>query len=227
MKLSIPIVCPACGNEFDLDVSSGNLPNYSKCPKCDARPYNMWPLGNIVTLLLIERAKRELAKDDISLAILLSAIAVEGEMAYLFFKWKGIDAGKLAADQRPLDRQQWEQEWANMRSIGKRMDELCRFLTIKPFDEFAVCKKEILDAAMTGFESSASYKDFFQENLFGKRNDIAHYAKVDFQRVDGERSLSLATALLGLLRAMDSKRIQAMDVAHRKAQGSPANILHQ
>ncbi|MFZ0808210.1 MAG: hypothetical protein WAN03_18605 [Candidatus Sulfotelmatobacter sp.] len=43
----------------------------------------------------MERAKQELEAGDVTLAILLSSMAVEGETAFLFFKWKGIDAMKL------------------------------------------------------------------------------------------------------------------------------------
>ena len=100
MKSSLPIVCRACSERFALEISGSNLPKYSRCPKCGAQGYNFWPLGNIVTLLLMERAKQELANGDVTIAVVLSAIAVEGEMAFLFFKWKGIDSGKLLADQR-------------------------------------------------------------------------------------------------------------------------------
>ncbi len=127
-------------------------------------------------------------------------------MAYLFFKWKGIDAKKLASDQTAQDKQQWEQEWANMRSIGRRRDDLSRFLTTKPFDEFARLNKKLLEPALTGYNPAASIKDFAQEQFFDKRNDIAHYGKVDFQEADGKQSLSLATAFLSLLHAKDVTR---------------------
>jgi hypothetical protein len=93
-----------------------------------------------------------------------------------------------------------------MRSIGRRLDELSRLLTSKPFDEFARLNKDLLKPALAGYNPAASIKDFFQEHFFDKRNDIAHYGKIDFQEEDGIRSLSLATASLNLLHAMDVKR---------------------
>ena len=127
-------------------------------------------------------------------------------MAYLFFKWRGIDSGKVLANQTVEDREQWETEWANMRSIGKRLCELSRFLTNKPFDEFAELNKKLLEPALTGYNPASSIKDFVKEQLFDKRNDIAHYGKIDFQEADGKQSLSLATVLIDLLHAMDMKR---------------------
>lgn len=152
------------------------------------------------------RAKHELQHNDATISTLLSAVAVEAEMAYLFSKWKGINSGKVPADQTSEDRKAWEGEWANMRLIGKRLDELSRLLTSKPFDEFAHLKVGLLGPALTGWNPCTSIKDFFQEQLFDKRNDIAHYGKIDFQVEDGKRSLTLATALLKLLNAMDVKR---------------------
>jgi hypothetical protein len=124
----------------------------------------------------------------------------------LFSKWKAIDSGKVPADQTPEDKKAWEDEWANMRSIGRRLEELSRLLTSKPFDEFARLKKDLLKPTLAGYNHAASIKDFLQEHFFDKRNDIAHYGKIDFQEEDGTRSLSLATALLELLHAMDLAR---------------------
>jgi hypothetical protein len=166
----------------------------------------MWPLGNVATKLLMERAKQEFANDDMTISMLLSAVAVETEMAHLFFKWRGIDSGKVLANQTAADKAQWENDWANMRSIGKRLDELSRLLIGKPFDEFARSNKKLLESALTGYKPAKSIKGYLQEQFFDKRNDIAHYGKVDFQEADGEQSLSLATALLNLLHAMDAKR---------------------
>src|SRR5258708_11745293 len=143
-------------------------------------------------------------------------------MAYLFLKGKAIGSQKLPADQTPEDKEQWEDEWANMRSVSKRLDELCRFVTNKPFDEFARLNKDCLVSALMGYSPGASIKDFVQEQFFDRRNDIVHYGKIDFQEADGKQSLLLATALLNLLHAMDLKRIHALEEAHRKAREEQA-----
>jgi hypothetical protein len=88
MKVPLSIICRDCGEKFALDVLGSDLPEYTKCPKCGALRRNLWPLGNAVTILLMERAKQELAVGDVTIAILLSSMAVEGEMAFLFFKWR-------------------------------------------------------------------------------------------------------------------------------------------
>ncbi|MFZ0816690.1 MAG: hypothetical protein WAM78_14290 [Candidatus Sulfotelmatobacter sp.] len=203
MKSLITVPC-ACGKQIPLEINGSQLPEYANCPDCCAPIYLIEPLGNIVTMLLMVRAKQELTHHDITISTLLSAVAVEAEMAYL--EWKAIESQKLPAEQTPEDRRRWENEWANMRSIGKRLDELSRFLTTKPFDEFARQNGVLLKSAMIGHNPGTSIKDFLQEQLFDRRNDIAHYGKIDFQEEDGIQSMSLATALLNLLHAMDMKR---------------------
>lgn len=205
MKSSMTIPCH-CGKQIPLEISGSRLPDYAKCPDCGASIYLIEPLGNIVTMLLMERAKQELVHNDTTVSILLSAVAVEAEMAYLFLKWKAIDSRKPPSGQTQEDRNHWENEWANMRSIGRRLDELSRHLTSKPFDEFTCLNKKLLKPGLTGYNPAASIKDYLQEHFFDKRNDIAHYGKIDFQEEDGQRSMSLATALLKLLHAMDVTR---------------------
>lgn len=214
MKAPISIPC-SCGKQINLQISGSNLPEYAYCPKCKALIYLIAPLGNIVTGLMMERAKQELANNDTTIAILLSAIAVEGEMAYLFFKWNGIDSEMFPVSQ--TDKDKWETDWDDMRSIGKRLDELSRLLTSTDFDKFALQNKTSLFPALGGFDTATSVKKFFQKQLFDRRNRIAHYGDIDFEKLEGEQCFSLALALLGLLRTMDKERIKKMDDAHKKA----------
>jgi hypothetical protein len=191
------------------------LPKYAHCSACKASIWLVAPLGNIVTGLTMERAKQELANEDVTVAILLSAMAVEGEMAYLFFKWKGIDFGEFPIIQN--DKDNWETEWADMRSIGKRLDEVSKLLTTVDFDKFAMQNRSLLLPALLGFDPATSFKKFFQEYLFERRNRIAHYSEIDFERPEGEQCFSLALTLIDLLHKMDNVRIKKMEDDHRKA----------
>lgn len=166
-----------------------------------------------MTSLLMHRAQQELGNKDVTLAIILSAVAVEGQMAYLFFKWRKVDSFTFDI------AEQWEKDWAEMRSIGKRMDELSKFLTGISFDSFAQQKKSLLKSALDDghYDPATSFRDFFQEQFFERRNKIVHYGEIDFQESDGLLSLTLASSLIGLLNAMDQRRIAQMDEKHQKA----------
>lgn len=221
MNSSITIPC-ACGKQINLEISGSGLPEYARCAACKASIYLVAPLGNIVTGLMMERAKQELANGDTTIAILLSAMAVEGEMAYLFFKWKGVDLIPSGISPNKAEQDKWEYDWAGMRSIGKRLDELSRFLTDRNFDAFALQNKSLLATALSTHDPATSLKEFFQEQFFEKRNRIAHYSMIDFPKSDGERCFSLALSLLRLLNAMDKQR---MDEAHKAViEPGPANI---
>lgn len=212
MKNTLPVACAACGLQFRQDITGSQLPEYADCPKCHQRMFNVAPLGNFVTSLLIHRANQELQKKDVTLTIVLSTVAVEGQMAYLFFKWKKVDSFTVSTET------QWESDWANMRSIGKRMDELSKFLTGISFDTFAQQKKASLEPALTEalYDPATWLRDFFQEQFFEKRNRVMHYGEIDFQGRDGKLCLLLASCLIRLLDMMDEVRIARMDERYKK-----------
>jgi len=134
-------------------------------------------------------------------------------MAYLFFKWKKVDSFTFDI------AKQWEKDWTEMRSIAKRMDELSKFLTGISFDSFAQKKKVLLQSALDDghYDPATSFRDFFQEQFFERRNMIVHYGEIDFQESDGKLSHTLASSLISLLDAMDRQRIAEMDIKHKKA----------
>lgn len=138
-------------------------------------------------------------------------------MAYLFFKWKGIDSEKLPSNRTQEDQNQWEIEWSEMRSMGNRLEKLSELLTSKNFDAFVIQNKKLLLSALVSYDPAASFKAFFQEQLFERRNRIIHYGEVDFGKSEGEQCFGLASALIGLLTAMDRERIRRMDEEHRRA----------
>jgi hypothetical protein len=115
MKSSITIPC-SCGSQIPLDIRGSVLPDSAKCGACGATIYLMAPLGNVVTMLLMERAKWELKNKDITMAILLSAMAVEAQISWVFFKWREIDDGLLPHEQTQAHRERWEGEWTDMRN---------------------------------------------------------------------------------------------------------------
>jgi hypothetical protein len=165
----------------------------------------------------MHRAQQELENKDVTLAVILSAAAVEGQMAYLFFKWKKVDSFVFKIEK------QWENVWTEMRSIANRLNKLSEFLTGISFDSFAQKKKALLQSALDAghYDSATSFRDFFQEQFFERRNKIVHYGEIDFQQSDGNLSLTLASSLISLLNAMDQQRIAQMDEKHKKALQSP------
>ena len=217
MISSITIPCQSCGKPINLQVVGSQLPERADCFACKTSIYLVEPLGNVPAMLIMERAKWELNNQDITMAVLLSAMAVEAQMSWLFFKWRGIDDGLLPHEQTQVHKEKWEKEWTDMRTVSKRSDELSRLLTGEEFDRFAQQNMGWLKPHLDKFDSATSVKDFFQSRLFEKRNEVVHYGNIDFEEGDGQSCVSLASALLRVLKAMDTERIKKMDEDHKKS----------
>jgi hypothetical protein len=215
MKVPLPVTCPACNNKFVLDVRGSDLPEYTNCPKCGAQSRNLWPLGNAVTILLMERAKQELADGDVTIAILLSPMAVEGELAFLFFKWKNIDAKKYPHAVTEADQKEWDDAWKGFSSFRTQLDAVSKLLTYEAFDKFALENKAWLLPKLDRFDPATGIKQHFQNHFYRTRTRVVHYAEVDFQKPDGERCFSLAWVLLKLFHAMDRKACELLDDGQR------------
>lgn len=210
MKTPITIPCQSCGEPINLEVVGSQLPERADCSACEASINLIAPLGNIPTMLIMERAKWELKNKDVTMSILLCAMAVEAQMSWLFFKWKALGGGLLLNGVTRVHREKWEAEWTEMRTVSKRSDELSRLLTGADFDQFAKENMAWLGPHLKGFDPATSVKTFFQRQIFEKRNQIVHYGNIDFEEADGSSCVSLAAALLGLLQAMDNVRFKKM-----------------
>jgi hypothetical protein len=185
--------------------------------------YGVLPLGNFVSQLIIGRAWEEIGKGDSTLAIVLSAMSVECEMSWLFFKWKEVDVMPIRTPCIPAEREMWEHEWEEIRTIWKRLHELSLFMTGTDFDRFVSQKESVLfESIRHDYDPQNNYmspKKFFQEQLFDKRNRIVHSGYIDFKQEEGEMCFALASALLQILRAMNVFRIKRMDEEHDKVPG--------
>jgi hypothetical protein len=152
VKFSIPITCDDCG-EFLVDVNGTQLPK-------DA-------LGNIVGMAIMHRAATELAGGDSTLTIVLGAMAVESQLAYLFMKWNGVDL-TLQRNPTDADEEEWEERWRDIRSVAARFDKVSSLLTGKSFDSFLSANGDLLKSVRTQYQCSGETlaKDFFRERAF-------------------------------------------------------------
>src|SRR5215472_10851513 len=90
MKFSFPVSCN-CGETFSVYVNGNHSPKDAQCPKCRTTIGLVDPLGNLVRMAIMNRANAEFQDGDWTITIVLSAMAVECEMAYLFMKWNRVE----------------------------------------------------------------------------------------------------------------------------------------
>src|SRR5690242_8119397 len=119
MKYAFPVPCQQCGETFLVNVNGEEVPNYAHCPACETSIYLIAPLGNVLGMAILGRASSEFSGEDWTLTIVLSAMAIECQLAWLFTKWNRIMLG-LQRTPTDADEQAWENEWRDIRSIAKR-----------------------------------------------------------------------------------------------------------
>jgi hypothetical protein len=112
----------------------------------------------------------------------LSAMAVECELAYFYIKWKAFDFA-LANNTSFLDpakKEEYAEEWRSLRNISRRFDETSQLLTGKNLDSFLLDNSALVKAVENEYPTSknfTSWKEFFRQELFDRRNKLFTVAK--------------------------------------------------
>lgn len=212
MKFSIPVSCPRCGNPITVEaVGAQELPD-AKCTACGAVLYSAD--SSTVSMRVLHRAQQEVESGDFTLSIVLSAMAVECEIARLFFKWKrmDLDMADTSRDVRVTEEQEqeWENEFRRWYAVKQKLDNFSKLMTGIDFDAF-VSGDATLTRLFVGIQAasnSTSPTKVFVEQLFGRRNKILHSGKVDYSRQDAAECLEHARNLLTIINAMDRARYE-------------------
>jgi len=209
MKSPVPITCQ-CGHHFSVEAIGAEPLKDTECPKCLMPIWLPQGLADFVSIRIMNRAYAELENKDFTLAIVLSAMAVEAELARQYIKWRGIDFG-LTAVHEPLNAkdEEWAEEWRGFQTVKKRLDKVSLLLTNQTFDSFIVNNDDLskaIEISHPEFKNCVSARDFFWQELFDKRNRILHRSKIDFQEQDGKTCFALAKSMFHAKTVMDKYR---------------------
>jgi len=165
----------------------------------------------------MNRAGNELQQKDFTLTIVLSAMAVECDLAYFYVKWRALDFAM--ANNTPFSdvakKEECAEEWRNFRYISRRFDEVSLLLTGKNLDSFLLDNGALVKTVENEYPASktfTSWKEFFRRELFDRRNKIVHRGEIDFQEAEGQMCFALAATLSQIIKSMDLHRIKAMDL---------------
>jgi hypothetical protein len=206
MKFSMLVPCGKCGNQMTVEATGEECYPDAQCNVCGTATW-VTDDGRISRRAFC-RAEVELVREDWSVAIILGAMSVECELAYLYSKWKSIEANLLPNEVTLSQTDLWEKEFRELNNIGRRIDAVSNMLTGVTFDAFMGGEPQVASAIHSDFPqlSSRSPKEFFVEELFWKRNKILHSGKVQFGRVEAELSVRVAVTLLQALDAMNRQK---------------------
>jgi hypothetical protein len=155
---------------------------------------------------LLYRSKAELEDGDYSLSIVIATIAVESYLTRLFLKLKGMEnyATTFELPNKSMEAQ-WEKEYPRSGGFLKPSNFVAKRFTGLTFDQFVMSNNIIAAHAFLGLPNTNEVPPsrYFQDELFNRRNRIAHWGYVNSTRQEAERSHQIAVAIITILREMD------------------------
>jgi hypothetical protein len=160
----------------------------------------------------LHRSKAELEGGDYSLSIVIGTIAVESFLTRLFLKLKGMDSYATTFSlPTPVQEEAWEREYPRSGGFTGPADFVSNATTGMTFDEF-VAKNRVAAKIMVGFPDAANLSptQYFQVELFKRRNRIAHWGYVNSTEVEAQLCHTLAVAIISILREMDRSTYGAL-----------------
>lgn len=209
MKSFFPIKCQ-CGHEHTLETVGTEPFKDTTCPSCGSAMiivddgFASWRIYN--------KARQFLMSGDYTLSTVLGAVAVESELARVYIKWRSIETG-LPYEITDADRENFEDELRKCFKIVDRLDMVSEYLTKLKFNEFVQADADVSDFVLKAHPESAtnpSLKKFFEEELFWRRNAIAHAGKIDSTKQQGEKCFNAANTMFKILATMDAAKLKTI-----------------
>jgi hypothetical protein len=201
----------ACGHIHSFSAYGDNCWTAAVCPKCGSAAGLIDPLSVSVTAeRLLYRSKAELEGGDYSLSIVIATMAVESFLTRLFLKLKGIDSYATTFNPPiPTQQEAWEHEYPRGGFIAPA-DFVSKKITGLTFDGF-VAQNNLATNIMAGLPDSGnlSARKYFQDELFRRRNRIAHWGYVNSTKAEAQLCHTLAVAIVSILREMDKSKYGA------------------
>ena len=179
------------------------------CERCGKWAHLMNPLSVSVTAeRLLYRSKAELGSGDYSLAVVIAVMAVESFLTRIFLKLKGAD-NYLSTFDLPTAAQEsdWEKEYPRSGGFSSPIGFVSQRLVGTTFDQF-VAGNATATAIFSGLSNltHATPTQYFQSELFNRRNRIVHWGYVNSNHDEAELCHGIAVALVSILREMDRSK---------------------
>jgi hypothetical protein len=196
-----------CGGEIVFSATGTADFEPANCSACDEPAALFDPLSVSVTAeRLLYRSKAELELGDFSLSVVIATMAVESYLTRLFLKFKDMEnyATTSQVPNKALE-DEWESEYPRSGGFLKPSDFVSNKLTDKTFDQFAMSNNIVAAHAFLGLPNpnGAPPSRYFQDELFKRRNRIAHWGDVNTSKEEAEHCYQIAVAIVTILREMD------------------------
>jgi hypothetical protein len=206
MKLRIMLPCQFCDERRRVNVELMTAWWEWSCPACGEA--NAMLTSETLTLgwRILEKARGEyIDSRDNSMTIVLAAMAIEAEIARLYFKWRRVDSMRF--ERRVPTDQELDEGYRGLGSnIADKIESVARLLFPEGIDVFAATSA-LAEPIKAGYPSLkiGSLATDLQQTVFWPRNRVIHAGYLAYEAED-ERSTNIASMALDLFKHMDLAR---------------------
>jgi hypothetical protein len=206
--MKIPIERPCdCGGTYVFSAYGDEDFKDATCSRCGSSASLIDPLSVSVTgERLLIRSETELRNGDYSLSIVIGVLAVESFLTRLFLKLKGMES--YAVTYQPptaVQEAEWEKEITKSGGFPSPAGFVSQRLVGTTFDDFVATNKKA-NVTFSDLPDSAgtSPAQYFQDQLFKRRNRIAHWGYVNSNKSEAQLCHAVSVAIVTILREMDA-----------------------
>lgn len=205
------VTCPGCKTRLVVE-AEGSKPYPNPRCECGATIY-LLQSDMRVSRRVFCRAEVELSDEDFSLAIILSAMAVECELAFLFSKWKQLESRLLPNEVTQAHTNLWEHEFRKLKGVSGKLDAATLLMTGETFEAFLMRRADLASWLKQNHPNigKGSASKFLVEELFRKRNKILHSGHTEFGKLEAEACVKMAATLLRMIAEIDKERYTRFD----------------
>lgn len=205
MKFEIESVCD-CGGRYVFSAYGDAEFGRATCSGCGKSMYAIDPLSVSITAdRLLYRSLAEIKAGDYSLSIVIATMAVESYLTRLFLKLKGMETYAVTFKlPTQVEEAAWEKEYPRSGGFPSPVGFVSQRLVGSTFDDFI----DGNGPAKTIFlrlpnPSGVKPTQYFQDQLFKRRNRIVHWGYVNSTKDDAAECHTIAVAVVSILREMD------------------------
>jgi hypothetical protein len=225
MKISIERPCD-CGGTYVFATRGDDEFGEARCSSCGSIAHLLDPLSVSVTgERLLSRSKADLEGGEYSLSVVVAVMAVESFLTRLFLKLKGMEYYAVTF-KPPTSAQEaeWEKEFPKSGGFPSPAGFVSQKLVGTTFDEFVATNKNA-SLIFSELPDSNQLRPtlYFQNQLFRRRNRIAHWGYVNTTKTEAQLCHTVALAVVSILREMDTTT-DWVGLAQRIAQAARAGV---
>ena len=205
MKIPLKVPCWSCHEPVTVTLT---LPDREISFTCTRGHDNSGPVESEVGSLVLTRAEHEFKENsDLTLAVVLSAMAFDTEISRLHHKWRTIAAYEVAHD---ISDEELDVLLRKHSSVRDKMDHVAGLMHAPGLDDFVGGEPDLRQIVTEGYPSlkGSPLSAGFQQALFWPRNRVVHMGHMVRERQQAVRALNLSRLGIYIFDRMDQRRRQ-------------------